>query len=392
MKEVLICAHKMHCGGTEKALLSFLANVDFRRYDVTLLLEKIEGEWLDKLPKEVKLKELIPLRKKDYVYLLDLCPYKSSLGKKWFKFRTWLHAFMRSHLKRTYESYYRKVLKKIEREEKGYDYALDFFGYGYFLTGYVAEKVNARKKATWIHSLDLLGARHVKGFYANYDKVFCVSNAVKERFDAEYPEYADKSQVVYNEINYDEILRLAEEKVDDVEQNKNLIVSVGRLSHEKGFDFSVDVAKELRSRQVDFKWIIVGDGIEKDELSQRIKDYGLSDSVILLGRKDNPYPYMKKAKLYVQTSRLEGFGLTVAEAKTLGRVVVATDLPSFREQIIDGETGFIVELNSENFADKISELLREESDDYKRVERNLQIENTKKINNGKINIEKQFEN
>lgn len=102
--------------------------------------------------------------------------------------------------------------------------------------------------------------------------------------------------------------------------------------------------------------VAIGDGKEKENLKKLIHKYGVEDEFLLMGRKDNPYSYMKQCDLYVQPSRHEGYVITLVEARTLCLPIITSDIPSAHEQIIDGINGYIVPLDAKSFADKIEEL------------------------------------
>ena len=135
------------------------------------------------------------------------------------------------------------------------------------------------------------------------------------------------------------------------------IVTVGRLSKEKGQDIAIKVLCKLRKDGYDVRWYCIGDGNYRNEYEILIEKYGLKDDFILLGAKSNPYPYMAKADIYVQTSRHEGYCLTLAEAKCLSKPIVTTNFIGAYEQIEDGHTGFIVGCNEEELYIKIKYLL-----------------------------------
>lgn len=164
-------------------------------------------------------------------------------------------------------------------------------------------------------------------------------------FIFDFPKAGAKSQVFYNLLNKEEIERKADMQVEELrtEKDENVLVTVGRLEPIKGQMLIPEVAKMLEEDGYQFRWYLIGDGSMYGELEHRINELGVSDKVILLGSKDNPYPYIKGCDVYVQTSLNEGFGLTVAEAKILYKPIVTTDAGVMSEQILNGETGVIIE-------------------------------------------------
>ena len=131
------------------------------------------------------------------------------------------------------------------------------------------------------------------------------------------------------------------------------LVTVGRMTPQKSYDLAVLAAEELRKRGYKFRWSFVGDGISRSLIEKMIAERNLEGYIELLGEQANPYPYMAACDVYVQTSSFEGFGLTVTEARILGKAEVCTNFPSAYNQITDGETGLICEMNPKAVADKI---------------------------------------
>ena len=173
----------------------------------------------------------------------------------------------------------------------------------------------------------------------------------------------DRLTCVYDIINPDVIVSLAKKTVQDmtVSRGEMAIVTVGRLTRPKNYLLAVNAARILKDKGLKFKWYFVGEGEMRRAIEMRIKDNGLQNEVILLGFKENPYPYMAKADVYVQTSTFEGFGLTIAEAKILHRPVVSTDFDIVHDQITDGQNGLIAEMTPESVAEKILKLLYDDS-------------------------------
>ncbi len=113
----------------------------------------------------------------------------------------------------------------------------------------------------------------------------------------------------------------------------------------------------MRDRNIDFKWLVAGEGNQRNELESLIKTYKLENNFILLGNVSNPYRMLKECAIYVQPSRLESYGLAINEAKIFRKPIVCSNIPAGREQIIDGETGILAELSGKKFADIIQTLL-----------------------------------
>ena len=162
-------------------------------------------------------------------------------------------------------------------------------------------------------------------------------------------------------MNPDLIKRQSQIPVDDFIFNHQhpLIVTTGRLAIAKNHRFAVEAAKKMKERGVEFVWFFIGDGEERLNIENLIKIYNLQKYVILLGERTNPYPYMAQCDVYVQTSSFEGYGLTIAEAKILGKPVVSTNFDVVHDQIKHEHDGLIAEMTSESVADNILRLIND---------------------------------
>ena len=169
---------------------------------------------------------------------------------------------------------------------------------------------------------------------------------------------------------------MSHEAVQEISDSNELrIVTVGRMVALKGYDLAVDAAEILNREGLSFKWFFVGDGVMRTEIERMISAYGLGEYIVLVGMTPNPYPYMAMADIYVQTSKFEGFCLTLNEARILNKPVISTNFSVAYNQIRDGENGLICEMKAKSIAEKIMLLastpkLREKLIDATRAEIN----------------------
>ncbi len=212
-------------------------------------------------------------------------------------------------------------------------------------------------------------------FYDKIDKIVAVSEASKDSIINVNKNYTNKIVVIKDIVNPDIIVNMATEKIKEIDSNEVNILTVGRLViGYKGYDVAIKTANLLRSSGYRFKWYVIGDGQDKAKLQDLVKVYDLEKYFILLGSRDNPYPYMKMCDIYVQPSRNEGFGLTVIEAKILKKPIVCTNFNTSNELIKNEQDGLIVEqdegqllngikkyLDDHSFRDKILRNLKSES-------------------------------
>lgn len=333
-------------GGTEVALIEFLNSLDFKKFDVTLLLLNEDDEYRYRLNQNIKI-QYLSFDKKIYKNMVSMYTITSKVIKK-------------LKLNRIF-SIYDNVIQHATKLTDHYDIALDFYGYGSFTTEYIATVVEADFKATWIHDEKMDWLYNVNDILKNYDNFFCVSKAVKNKFDKTFPLQKKKALVFYNVINNQRILNFAEKKEKlPYKKGEINILTVGRLTEQKGIDTAIRAASILNRQNISFKWFVIGEGRDHNKLVKLIRRENLEDRFFLLGRKDNPYPYMKNCTLYIQPSRHEGFGLTVFEARLLKQPIIATNLPAFQEQITDRKNGLLVDPgNYHSLARKISLMLKD---------------------------------
>lgn len=162
--------------------------------------------------------------------------------------------------------------------------------------------------------------------------------------------------MMYNILSEKAIQNIANDRIEDLDSAINL-VTIGRLSHQKGFDIAIKAAAILVEKGYDVKWYVLGEGEERIALEQSIKEHKLTANFILLGIKENPYPYINNATIYVQPSRFEGKSLAIDEAKILHKPILTANFTSAKDQIESGINGLIVPLNEQSIADGIIELI-----------------------------------
>lgn len=211
------------------------------------------------------------------------------------------------------------------------------------------------KKIAWVH-VDLVtwnrvdgvfkNLEHHKNAYSKFNEVLCVSKIVKDGVEKKYG--VKNAKVIYNPINREKILKLSNEKIDDIKfTNKFKLVSVGRLSKQKGYDRLLRVFKRLNDEGLDLQLSIIGSGEKYNELNNYIEQNNLKNKVFLLGYRENPYKYVKNSDLFVCSSISEGFSLVIGEAMAIGVPVISVNYPGPNEVLEFGKYGMLVN-NDEN--------------------------------------------
>lgn len=355
---IVVCNRTLNLGGIETSLVRLLkllsADCNNR---ITLVLGDENGGLFQQIPAEIHI-ILHPYEKATSGFLKD--------AKRLRIGRVARGAFYRV-LVRTARHFYKKLKCWYKIAEPyieipgSYDCAIAF-STDYSDLSIVLDKVAAHKKAAFLHSdpsRDVVSAKMNDRLLRRFDKVYCVSERVKQLFYEVHPACAGKAEVFYNIVDSSEIREKAKEKYDCPYLRDSVnILTVGRLSQEKGQDMIPETTKELIDRGYQVKWYIIGDGPLYTEINNSIQALRLIGQVVLLGKKDNPYSYIKDCDIYVQTSRSEAYCMTVQEARILAKPIVTTDFPGSDEQIKDGYSGIITKADSKAIADGIERYLR----------------------------------
>ena len=346
MKTLLFVSHKMNLGGTEKALLSLISALENQPVKITLLLLEKGGILTSKIPRFVDVKYMEGF---DEIKPIIVEPPLKTLGKKLmslelFDAQRFFLLYLKIKITGNWYYNYEKVLKNYSHFGC-YDVAVAFAGPSDFITYFVYKKVSANKKVQWIHfdiEKVISNFNFGKKYYPFFDKIFCVSQSAMEIFLKHFPNQADKTSVFHNIVSEVEIKNQAalgetfEDKFDGIR-----ILTVGRFTKEKGQHLIPEVARQLKLDKINFRWYLVGDGLEKGKVEQMGFDLGVTDQLFFLGEKENPYRYMQDCDIYVQPSLHEGYGITVAEARVFNRPIVITDFASAKDLIEHEVTGLI---------------------------------------------------
>lgn len=357
MSNIAIMINNFNMGGTEMAMLSLIRELLNHGHKVDVFSICKSGVLLNRIPTEVNIIEL----KFDKPYIGRIVGVKNTVESKS------IISGVKSRLTKIFKNQtsgnklYPFLLEHVSKSKKSYDFAFDFFGYGTFTTAYVAECINAKKKATWFHDEKLDPMDRSRFYFEKFDKLYCVSDTVKNKVLERYPDYREKVETLLNFVDAQEIIDKSNENYKDDKYLGNIkLLSIGRLNIQKGFDYAVQISSVLKSHSYKFDWYIIGEGGERKKLEQLIEKYNVNDCFHLLGLKKNPYPYLKDCDIYIQPSRHEGYGLTLLEARILCRPIVASDIIVFHEQINNGINGYLCS-SIDDYVMRIEELLADNS-------------------------------
>lgn len=346
-RRILFYIDTLQVGGIEKVLLQYLKNMDSLNNKIILLI----GHKLDELE---KLRRDIP-KTIEIKYILENDIYcklkkKKSLGK--------LNKIEKVLMESI--SFFKKIKmkRKLKKIICNKDVVIDF---DMTLSPFIKNIKN--RKITFCHfslknyhrgikkKLEKLGKR-----LENYDKIIVVSDEMKKEAIELFPNLRNKLVRIYNSFNFKEVYELAEKNIEN-ELEEKYILAIGRLEEtQKDFTTLIKGYSKV-CNEIEEELYIIGDGRHKQQLKHLVEELKLENRVKFLGFKTNPYPYLKKASLFVHSSKFEGFGLVILEALILKRLVIATDCPvGPREILNNGKNGILTKLGDEN---SIAEAIRE---------------------------------
>lgn len=349
MKKIVFVANKLQSGGTEVSLINFLTRMSkMANLDITLILLKREGIYAKNIPENIKVFEVFDEKTIKYMDWFNMKMILKNPKLFFFKIFCKLGIIDKNKF----------LMKRANIIKAEFDILIDFHGYGYFGTRYAIDVVKAKKKKIFIHDEKMDWINRISDYFFKFDQYLCVSKSCKEKLNQNYPKIKDKVDVCRNIVESEKILSLSTEKIDDnFDENIFNILTIGRLEYQKGYDMLIEIASELKNKNKNFKWYIIGTGSLENELKKLIVKNNLEENVFLLGMKKNPYPYLAQTNLYVQPSRHEGYGLAIAEARVLNKPIISTKLDCVEEQIKNRVTGILCEFDKDLFVKEISNLM-----------------------------------
>lgn len=363
-KKIVFVLYSMTVGGVEKAFLNFLSVLPLADLDIALVLMEKKGDFLAQVPSCVKIVESEVYKHSKWI--INGVPKKVfvELLKRGKILRAFGFAINSLYRKLTGDArmLYRFLLTKEPVLPGDYDLAIAYAGPSYLIDYYTLFKIHARKKIAWIHyDVEKFGfdVKMYAPLYRKYEKVFTVSEEGKNHFIKKMPELAPRVETFYNVISQDLIKKMAETgDTFDVADDHIKILTVGRISREKGQDYAIKALKIIQERGINTKWYFIGDGNYRSTCEQLAKELGVGDYVCFLGTKTNPYPYMKDCDIYVQPSRHEGYCITLAEARVFGNPIVATDFVGAKEQLATRENALVTGFSESDMAEGILQLIK----------------------------------
>lgn len=386
-KKLLFVIESLANAGAEKSLVTFLSVLDYSRYEIDLQLFAYGGAFERYIPKEVNL-----LPSFAYTRFLEKSTIKQLLTLDLKKILARWSYSIGIRLKKNCHAdkariYWKKVSSCFPINPTCYDAAIAY-SQG-IPTFYVAAKTIAFQKIAWVN----VGYRLTEPnwsfqeiFYREMDHIIPVSESVLSIFQQIFPQFSNKMTVIKDMLDAKSIQKMSYEiPSHPLVCSIPILLTIARLNKsQKGYDISLEACKILKERGCNFKWYALGEGPYKEEMKNFIHSNHLEDTFILLGTTPNPYPYIKKCTLYVQTSRHEGYGLSIAEARILNKPVVTTEFDAVYMQMVAGKNGLVVEQDPVAVANAIERLLNDKElyqsiVDYLQKEKKGNIEEIQKF-------------
>lgn len=360
-QKLLFVMGNLNCGGAEKSLISLLQSLDYSKYEIDLFLFKHEGLFFSRVPEQVHILEEPEFYRHYDMPVMEAV--KDSLKKRrpglaihriraGLIFRTETHPAVRE------QRVWKHLSKSLPRLTKRYDAAIGFMEKSPLY--YVIEKANATTKIGFIHNdYDKLGMDPAidEFYFRSLDYLVTVSDECGSVLKNRFPDLSSKVQVIQNIVSPELIHKMSQEEAVWSYPEGIKLLSIGRLTFQKGFEWAVEACRRLVDLGYDIRWYVIGEGEERSSLEKLIAEYSLQRNFILLGLKDNPYPYIKEADIYVQSSRFEGKSIAIDEAKIMCKPIIVTDFSTAKDQIQDHYNGLIVDMSPEGLTDGIRRLI-----------------------------------
>lgn len=344
MKKILFTAHSLGLGGIETSLVSLLKNIDYSKYNITLLLEEAKGDFFSEIPDTVKILEYKTNNSRNIIYR-KICNRLKLI--KW----------------------------KIKLKHK-YDFSACYATY--YKVGASLALAASKNNAIWIHN------NYYTLYEKNKEKMIAYLNSIminkfkkiifvsKESLNdtcSNYPLLQDRAILCNNFIDYNKILKLSKEKID-LHFTEKVFVNVGRHDEkQKKIHRIIGSTLKLKNQGYKFKVLLIGSGSDTDDYKKCVKEYGLDDYIIFMGFQKNPYPYIKMSDAVLLSSDYEGYPVVFIETMILNKPLISTKVSDYDD--LDGVYGIFNETSYQGVYDGMKKFLDDgfiikEKFDYKK--------------------------
>lgn len=333
MKKLLFAAYSLDVGGIEKALVNLVNVLQNRGYDITVVLEKKQGIFLNELNKNIKLIEYTPSEKKNLIVR---------------KITNFIHR-----------------IQFIIKYKNKYDFSAAFATYS--KPSIFVSKVASKNNTLWGHAdyLTLFDndRQKVKDFFKSikveqFKNIIFVSEEGKNSFLDIFPQMKEKTIECNNIVNNKEILKLSEEEIEIKKDNKCFtFLNVGRHDEkQKKLTRIIEAVQKLKQDDLNFKVLFVGDGKDNTLYRKMVKDKKLEHNIIFVGPQKNPYPYFKISDCVILTSDYEGYPVVFLESFILNKPIITTKVSDYKD--IEGKYGYITSKQIDDIYEKMKEMIK----------------------------------
>ncbi len=366
--KLLFTIGSLDYGGVAKSLLSLLSVIDKEKYSVSLLIAGRDYGYNKNVPKEIHIfsnnrltnlvegkRGIFKLIKKGDLLLAIASFFRmllSYINKGWAGW--WLS----------------RIMPVITYDE--YDLIVDYNGQ--HMLYYMVDRLKGHKKVTFFHS-DYKNWRFYENldrrYFPKVDKIFTISNICVKSIKEIFPNVAEKVCLMENITSPKYIQKLSYAPIKWQKKNKYVFISLGHVCIGKGSDIALEVAELLKEKKIDFEWLFLGSLSNDLDYINIVEKKGLSNYISYCGNVNNPYPYIRKADIFIHLSRYEGKSIALDEAKILCKPIVVTNFSSVTDQFTDGVNASICEMNAASATNKILELLDNSNLQKKYIEKLL---------------------
>ena len=360
-KKILFIIGILDTGGVSKSMLSLLNVIDKEKYEVSLLMMNTSGAFSDQIPAGIRVlsDSRLTALTSGFSGIKDLISFRKGIGFHPLLAFLSLIRFVFSFIDKSLAGVFLAHISPTITEQS-FDLIVDYNGQQDLY--YMVDKLKGKQKITFFHS-DYRKWRYYekadRKYFGKVDGIYTISEECVSALKEVFPEYTDKFHLMENITSPSLINKLADELIEPTltKQHDFIIASLGYVSIGKGSELAVQVAKKLKEVGISFEWWFIG-GVTNDwDYQGFVKKNGLEDNVKFLGVKANPYPYLKRADLYVHLSKFEGKSIALDEVKVLCKPVVVTNFSTVHDQFEDRVNASICEMTVEDATDKVTELI-----------------------------------
>lgn len=349
MKKVLFVCYGLGIGGIEKCLVNLINVLPEEKFDIDILLMNPECDLKKQIARKVNFIDR-------FQYVMNTTDTMSEIQSNGGIFKN-LGIFFRYCGFRFSVRYNGNPWKWFKKIHNQYDVAIAYSHHDYS-PFFVIDKVCANRKVVWYHNgkYDKIGKEFLRDakYFKLFDVIVAVSSDCANVLIQKFRDEKEKIIVLRNICNTQDIIKKASDFIPNSFITDGLhIVTVGRLTKEKGADIALDVCCQLYNRKYPVTWHWIGDGNQRQSIEKEIDKRGLDGVFVLEGNQENPYPFIQYCDIYVQTSYYEAYSTTITEAKVLGKPIITTDVGGMRDQLQDGINGFIVPVDVDRIIEKI---------------------------------------